>query len=88
MMWVRAKDEPLLVEDLEYTQEEMLKCINNLPKGYRTVFNLYVVEGFMHKEIGDMLGIDVNTSKSQLSRAKSHLQRELIELSRIKTQVA
>ena len=85
---VRAKDEPLLVEDLEYTQEEMLKCINNLPKGYRTVFNLYVVEGFMHKEIGDMLGIDVNTSKSQLSRAKSHLQRELIELSRIKTQVA
>ena len=54
--------------------------------GYKTVFNLYVIEGFMHKEIGDMLGIDVNTSKSQLSRAKTYLQKELAIISQIKLQ--
>jgi RNA polymerase sigma factor (sigma-70 family) len=66
----------------EYTMEEMLGCIQVLPDGYRTVFNLYVVEGYKHKEIAEMLGIDANTSKSQLSRAKVHLQNALIELSR------
>jgi RNA polymerase sigma-70 factor (ECF subfamily) len=59
-------------------------CINKLPAGYKTVFNLYVVEGYMHKEIADMLEIDVNTSKSQLSRAKTYLQRELNDLSKTK----
>lgn len=76
--------EPVHMEDLEYTAEEMLHCIQKLPSGYKTVFNLYVVEGLMHKEIADMLQIDVNTSKSQLSRAKTYLQRELNELSKIK----
>jgi RNA polymerase sigma-70 factor (ECF subfamily) len=79
------KDEPVLASDLEYTAEEMMHCIQNLPAGYKTVFNLYVIEGFMHKEIGDMLGIDVNTSKSQLSRAKTYLQRELAAISKIKS---
>ena len=82
---VLRRDEPTEFEDLEFTREEMLHCINQLPTGYRTVFNLYVVEGFMHKEIADMLGIDVNTSKSQLSRAKSHLQKELLNYSQIKS---
>jgi len=68
----------------EYTAEELTYCIQRLPLGYRTVFNLYVLEGWMHKEISDHLGIDINTSKSQLSRAKVFLQKELIELSRIK----
>lgn len=81
---VKHKNDPLDHHDLEYTAEEMMKCIAMLPPGYKTVFNLYVVEGFMHKEIGDMLGIDVNTSKSQLSRAKTYLQRELATLSTIK----
>jgi RNA polymerase sigma factor (sigma-70 family) len=82
---VARHDEPLHWEELEFTAEEMMGCIQQLPSGYRTVFNLYVIEGYMHKEIADMLGIDVNTSKSQLSRAKTYLQRELRELSRIKT---
>lgn len=82
---VQHKNDPVHFEDLEFTQEELLLCINKLPTGYKTVFNLYVVEGFMHKEIADMLGIDVNTSKSQLSRAKTHLQKELLDLSKIKT---
>jgi RNA polymerase sigma factor (sigma-70 family) len=82
---VKMKDEPVLAEDLEYTAEEMMLCIQNLPAGYKTVFNLYVIEGFMHKEISDMLGIDVNTSKSQLSRAKTYLQKELAAISKIKS---
>jgi RNA polymerase sigma-70 factor (ECF subfamily) len=85
---VAHNDEPVHMEDLEYTAEEMMTCIQRLPSGYRTVFNLYVIEGMMHKEIADMLGIDVNTSKSQLSRAKSYLQRELTDLSKIKMQHA
>jgi RNA polymerase sigma-70 factor (ECF subfamily) len=79
---VAHHDEPVHMEDLEYTAEEMMTCIQRLSVGYKTVFNLYVVEGFMHKEIADMLGIDVNTSKSQLSRAKTYLQRELTTLSK------
>jgi RNA polymerase sigma factor (sigma-70 family) len=81
---VRLNDEPVVFTDLEFTQEELMTCIGKLPPGYKTVFNLYVVEGFMHKEIGDMLGIDVNTSKSQLSRAKTYLQKELAEISKVK----
>ncbi|MFN6380437.1 MAG: RNA polymerase sigma factor [Flavobacteriales bacterium] len=82
---VKSKNDPIEVEDLEFTADEMMLCINKLPAGYKTVFNLYVIEGFMHKEIADMLEIDVNTSKSQLSRAKTYLQRELAEISKIKT---
>lgn len=67
----------------EYTREELMKCINALPDGYRMVFNMYVIEGYKHKEIAEQLEIDINTSKSQLSRAKKYLQRELKELSKI-----
>ncbi|MCC6600420.1 MAG: sigma-70 family RNA polymerase sigma factor [Crocinitomicaceae bacterium] len=81
---VKGNEDPLSFEDLEFTREELLLCIGKLPAGYKTVFNMYVVEGFMHKEIADMLGIDVNTSKSQLSRAKVYLQRELSVISKIK----
>lgn len=67
----------------EFTREELMNTINALPDGYRMVFNMYVVEGYKHKEIAEMLGIDINTSKSQLSRAKKYLQRELDTLSKI-----
>ena len=53
---------------------DVLALIQDLSPGYRTVFNLYVVEGYTHKEIADMLGISEGTSKSQLSRAKVILQ--------------
>ena len=62
----------LEVEDLE-------KMIDRLPMGYKTVFNLYAIEGFSHKEIAEKLGISENTSKSQLSRARVHLQRLLLD---------
>ncbi len=58
--------------DLETT--ELLSLIQSIPSGYRTVFNLYAIEGFSHKEIAEQLGISENTSKSQLSRARLVLQ--------------
>lgn len=67
----------------EFTREELMTVINALPDGYRMVFNMYVIEGYKHKEIAEMLEIDINTSKSQLSRAKKYLQRELLQLSEV-----
>jgi RNA polymerase sigma factor (sigma-70 family) len=55
-------------------EKDIMNLVQELSPGYRTVFNLYVVEGYTHKEIGDMLGISEGTSKSQLSRAKVILQ--------------
>ena len=60
--------------------EDLMELIHGLPSGYRTVFNLYAIEGYSHAEIADQLGINVNTSKSQLSRARALLQRKLAEL--------
>lgn len=56
---------------------EIYDAILQLPAGYRTVFNLYEIEGYSHKEIAEALGISEGTSKSQLSKAKSWLQRQL-----------
>ncbi len=67
--------------EVDYTMEELMICVQALPSGYRTVFNLYAVEGYKHKEIAEMLEIDVNTSKSQFSRAKGQLQKALLDLS-------
>jgi RNA polymerase sigma-70 factor (ECF subfamily) len=55
----------------------LLNLIQKLPEGYRMVFNLYVIEGYSHKEIANMLNISENTSKSQLSRARKVLQNKL-----------
>lgn len=59
-------------DNLEY--EELLSLLDELPEGYRTVFNLYVIEGFKHREIAEMLGVSINTSKSQLLLARRRLQ--------------
>ncbi len=58
---------------------DLLKLIDQLPTGYRTVFNLYAIEGYSHKEIATRLKISENTSKSQLSRARSILQKRLLQ---------
>lgn len=68
------------IEDLEFTREEMLGVIASLPAGYKMVFNLYALEGYKHKEIAEKLNIDVNTSKSQYSRARRLIQCRLAEL--------
>lgn len=59
--------------------EDLLNIIEKLPPGYRVVFNMYAIDGFSHKEIAAHLGITENTSKSQLSRARTYLQKMLIE---------
>jgi RNA polymerase sigma factor (sigma-70 family) len=58
----------------ELAARDIMALVQELSPGYRTVFNMYVVEGYTHKEIADMLGISEGTSKSQLSRAKVILQ--------------
>ena len=59
--------------------EDLMQLINALPTGYRIVFNMYAIDGYSHKEIADSLGISENTSKSQLSRARTYLQKALKE---------
>ena len=61
-----------VLDDL--AERDILALVQQLSPGYRTVFNMYVVEGYTHKEIGDIMGISEGTSKSQLSRAKIILQ--------------
>ena len=60
--------------------DDLLKLVAGLPAGYKIVFNMYAIDGFSHKEIAGQLGISENTSKSQLSRARTHLQTKLMEL--------
>jgi len=61
-------------------QEALLKIIQSLPSGFRTVFNMYAIEGYSHKEIGSMLGITEGTSKSQFARARKLLQEKVNQL--------
>jgi RNA polymerase sigma factor (sigma-70 family) len=70
-----------------YSPEEppaknMVRILQQLPPGFRTIFNLHVLEGYSHPEIAEILGISVGTSKSQLLRAKAHF-RKLLENSLI-----
>lgn len=66
-------------EDL-FTRQELMKTLKAMPAGYKMVFNLFEIEGYSHKEIAEMLEISVNTSKSQLSKARKMLQRKLLDL--------
>lgn len=60
--------------------QEIVMLIQQLPEGYKVVFNLFMIEGYSHQEIADMLGIAVNTSKSQLRKARLALQKKISEL--------
>jgi RNA polymerase sigma factor (sigma-70 family) len=68
-----------------FTSDELFRVLNDLPAGYRMVFNLYAVEGYKHKEIAEILGIDTNTSKSQYSRAKAAIRDKLEKLGKLKS---
>jgi len=57
--------------------QELTKIIQAMPPGYRTIFNLYVIDGYNHKEIGKLLGISDSTSKTQLMKAKKFLQKNI-----------
>jgi RNA polymerase sigma factor (sigma-70 family) len=69
-------ESPTVIDQME--SEEILGLLDELPPGYRTVFNLFVVEGYKHREIAEELGISINTSKSQLLLAKNRME-ELVK---------
>ena len=64
-------------QEAEFTHDELMGVIQSLPQGYQIVFNLYAIEGYKHREISEMLGIDISTSKSQFSRARKLVQQKL-----------
>ncbi|MFM7638562.1 MAG: RNA polymerase sigma factor [Bacteroidota bacterium] len=70
-----------LAGDVNATQpletKDLLRLVSSLPDGYRAVFNMYAIEGFSHAEIGEVLGISENTSKSQLFKARKWLQAKV-----------
>lgn len=65
-------DQSSVIEQL--SSEELYRLITQLPTGYRTVFNLYVIEGYDHREIAEMLNISENTSRTQLAKARGKLK--------------
>ena len=69
----KTTDDSEVLRQLE--TQEVMKLIQRLSPGYRTVLNLFAIEGFSHKEIGEMLGIGESTSRSQFTRAKQILQQ-------------
>lgn len=94
LMYLRKKDALKMSEELENARnlssdlstqmqnigyKELMKLITSLPAGFRTVFNMYVIEGYSHKEIADMMNITETTSRTQLSRARLWLQSKIKE---------
>lgn len=92
LMSLRKKDALKMSDDLEAARglradtasqvqnigyKELMELIKTLPPGFRTVFNMYAIEGYSHKEISDMLGISETTSRTQLSRARIWLQNRI-----------
>lgn len=65
------------------TEKDLIGLINNLPDGYRLIFNLYVIEGYPHDEIAEMLGIQAGTSRSQLVKARLMLQKQILALQKV-----
>lgn len=80
-------DEKVHIADssVEYDQfnvQDILKLIQGMPSGYQIIFNLYEIDGYAHKEIAEEMQISVNTSKSQLLKARKYLQNELAKLNK------
>ncbi|MEO1435904.1 MAG: sigma-70 family RNA polymerase sigma factor [Bacteroidota bacterium] len=74
-------------EDANISEEQILEALKELPEGYRTVFNLFVIDGFSHQEIAELLGISPQTSKSQLFKAKRMMRTKLTPLKKTLTNV-
>lgn len=72
-----AEEEPDDLEEIQYKVELVKAAINNLPEGYRIIISLYLLEGYDHEEIGQILNISENTSRTQLLRAKRKLREML-----------
>ena len=73
-----SEDEEIPIS--RFSQEEMIDAIKLLPHGYKQVFNMYVFDNYKHREIAELLNISVNTSKSQLSKARNFLKNILLKI--------
>lgn len=71
--WEKSHD--FVEGEMPYTADEAYEALHQLSDGYRTIFSLYLLEGYDHKEIAEILGISVSTSISQYNRAKKRLQK-------------
>jgi RNA polymerase sigma factor (sigma-70 family) len=69
--------DPSALDRLQH--RDLIRMVQQLPPGYRMVFNLYEIEGYSHKEIAEIMGISINTSKTQLLHARRYLQRKIME---------
>ncbi len=78
---MKLQTEELNLAEENFFHEDIYKVIDKMPTGYRTVFNLFVIEGYSHHEIAEKLQISRNTSKSQLNKARKFLQQHLIKYS-------
>ena len=76
-----SSEDPSVFSQL--SEQELLGLISSLPNGYRICFNLYVIEGFSHREIGEMLHIEESTSRSQLVKARNMLQNMVLKSQKI-----
>lgn len=74
---IENKEEAPISTDQHLHEEDLVKMVLQLPDGYRTIFNLFVIEGYSHKEISQKLSISEGTSKSQLSKARQLLKRQI-----------
>ncbi|MBI4649445.1 MAG: RNA polymerase sigma factor [Bacteroidia bacterium] len=70
-----------LIKSAEFSREELLGALNRVPENFRIVFNMFAIEEYSHKEIAQLIGIDENTSRTRLLRAKKILQEELYKMS-------
>ena len=77
---VRVNENESVYEMEDFSADDIQNMIDNLPNGYKMVFNLYAIEGYKHQEIAEMLSISEGTSKSQLSHARKLLQQQIIDL--------
>ncbi len=80
---VRGMKADLPSQNQNIGYKELLKLVMELPTGFRTVFNMYALEGYSHKEIGEMLGISETTSRTQYSRARAILQNKIKEIENV-----
>ena len=80
---VRGMKDDLPSQNQNIGYKELMKLVLGLPPGFRTVFNMYAIEGYSHKEISDMLGISETTSRTQLSRARIWLQNKIKEIENV-----
>jgi RNA polymerase sigma factor (sigma-70 family) len=76
-VWEHGDERQL--SDSRVLYKELICLVKKLPPAYRLVFNLHVIEGYSHQEIAKMVGITVGTSKSNLSKARAHLQKALLK---------